>query len=481
MNAPSAPARALAAGRLDWVGRVFGVLGVLALGLILGHQYVYPNKRVIPVLAALIVFGIAWRIDMIAGLGLLVVALPFPRGTVFGNTNLALILILLVIWLLRFTQGQSAAARRTPVDLPVAGLLIAYIVSFNNVTSAENLAQAFATFEILVGSMLMFYMIVSNLRRAEDLERIHIFQLISALTVFLLAVYEVGNPGAPFIRGWIQVGAIPRSELNLHGVRVGSSFNDFELLSEYCALTLLLVAFRLVRASSVTRKFFYGALGLLNSFVLFATVTRGAIISLTVGLLYLAFLLRRRIRFVPIVLIAALAIGLFFGMDFFVSTYTRSGSLVERLSETKLVGGWMPESRAGAWENGWARVMVHPIIGQGPYYADIPGYAWTWPHNGYLYIANLVGLVGLGFFLWIILGLWRTTQPMVDDLAHGDYAQAFLVIARVQLLVFLVDQMKIDFARNSIYSCQVWLMFACFAAAAQIARATPRSPQEAPA
>ena len=43
----------------------------------------------------------------IPGLGVLVMTLPYPRGTAFGNTNLALILILLVIWLLRVTQRQS--------------------------------------------------------------------------------------------------------------------------------------------------------------------------------------------------------------------------------------------------------------------------------------------------------------------------------------------------------------------------------------
>jgi O-antigen ligase len=480
MSTQLAPARVLAPRRPDWVGRVLAVLGLTGLGLLLGHQYLYPNKRVISVLAAVVVFGIAWRMNMIAGLGLLVTALPFPRGTVFGNTNLALILLLLVIWLLRFTQGQSPSARRTAIDLPVAGLFIAYVVSFNNITRAANLAPALANFQLFVACLLMFYMIVSNLRRPEDLERVHVFQLISALTVYLLAVYEVNNPGAPFIRGWIQVGAAPRSEINLHLMRVGSSFGDFELLSEYCALNLLLVVFRLVRASSVARKVLYGALGLLNSFVLFATVTRGAIVSLAVGLLYLAFLLRKRIRFVPLVLIAALVIGLFFGMNFFVSTYTRSGSLLARLSETRLVGGWMPESRAGTWQTAWDRILVHPIIGQGPYYAEMPGYAWTWPHNGYLYIANLVGLVGLGFFLWIVGGLWRTTRPMVDDLAHGNYAQAFLVIARVQLLVFLVDQVKIDYLRNSVYAFQVWLWFACFAAASHIAR-TPQAQRVAPA
>src|SRR5262245_31527053 len=114
-------------------GRLLNVLLVVAGGVLLGQQYVHPNKRVLPVLVGLIASGLAWRVGMVAGLGVLMVALPFPRGTVFGNTNLALILILLVIWLLRITQRQSPPPRRSPFDVPIVGLLIMYVLSFYNV------------------------------------------------------------------------------------------------------------------------------------------------------------------------------------------------------------------------------------------------------------------------------------------------------------------------------------------------------------
>ena len=75
----------------------------------LGQQYLAPNKRVIPVIAAVVLFGLAWRTDMATAIGLLLVALPFPRYTTFGNTNLAFVLLLLVIWLLRVTSGSQPA------------------------------------------------------------------------------------------------------------------------------------------------------------------------------------------------------------------------------------------------------------------------------------------------------------------------------------------------------------------------------------
>ena len=39
--------------------------------------------------------GVAWRLDIVSGVGVMILALPFPRGTTFGSTNFALILLLM--------------------------------------------------------------------------------------------------------------------------------------------------------------------------------------------------------------------------------------------------------------------------------------------------------------------------------------------------------------------------------------------------
>ena len=132
MSATSAPANPLPRTR-RWPGRLLAAAVVVTAGWLLGQQYVTPNKRVVPVMAGLLISGLAWRVGMAAGLGVLVLTLPYPRGTTFGNTNLALILVLLIIWLLRITQRQSPLPRRTPVDIPIVGLLIMYMLSFYNV------------------------------------------------------------------------------------------------------------------------------------------------------------------------------------------------------------------------------------------------------------------------------------------------------------------------------------------------------------
>ena len=119
-------------GLLDRLGPV---LLTIAVGIVLGRQFIMPDKRMIAVIVATILFGLVWRMDMVAGLGVLAIALPFPRFTVFGSTSLAFVALIAVLWLLRVSVGQSARPRRSPLDVPVLALFVAYVISFYNITT----------------------------------------------------------------------------------------------------------------------------------------------------------------------------------------------------------------------------------------------------------------------------------------------------------------------------------------------------------
>jgi O-antigen ligase len=465
----------------DPIMRVLGALAVVAVGVVLGLQYVTPDKRVLNVLAALVVFGIAWRLDMVTGLCLLVVLLPYPRGTVFGSTDLAFILLLVIIWLLRIGQRQSQPPRPTPVDAPLGAWLVCWVISFYNVTTMDGLSQALPNMVQFVACLLLFYLIVNNVRTGRDLKRLHLFQAISILTICLIAVYELNHPGGALVRGWIDFQGTTGDELNRHNVRVGGPFFDFELFSEFCALCIPLVAFMIVRTRAVyARGALFGLLGLLV-FTLFAAVTRGAIISLGVSAVYLVFLLRRRVRIVPLTLVGGSAVATFFLANFVVSQFTRSGNLIARLGQTEFVG-LVPDDRVGAWLDGWNRFLEHPIIGHGPYYGAMTGaHVWTWPHNGYLFVANYVGALGLACFVWLLIRLLQLSYPADADLSGPSYARSFLVIAHMQIVLFMVDQMKIDYLRNGIYQFEVWVMFGSLVAAYQVARSERHDARPRPA
>src|SRR4029077_466393 len=216
-------------------------------------QYWMPNKRVIPVMVVLLVFGVAWRLSMAAAINVLVFLLPYPKGTVFGNTTLAFILIVFVIWLLRISLRMSPPPRSSPLTLPIFGLILWYILSFYNVRDAYALERAAQHFELFLGCVLMYYMIINSVRTQKDLERLHTTQMIVALGVFLTAAWEARHAGQILIPDLLDFSGTSGHDFNTHDVRVGASFRDYELLSEYCGIYFLLSIFLWLRAKSATR------------------------------------------------------------------------------------------------------------------------------------------------------------------------------------------------------------------------------------
>jgi len=452
---------------------LFGAVLLVVVGVVLGLQYVQPDKRMLAVLAAVVVAGIAWRLDIASGVGLLVLAIPYPRSTVFGSTNIALILLLAILWLLRVSQGVVERPRRNLIDMWMLGLLGAFILSFYNVANAVHLQHALNNFVVIVSAMVLYTLIVNNIRSSDDLRRLHVFQAISMTSICLMAVYELNHPGGVLIPGWIDFRMSHGDALDTRNIRVGGAFFDFELLSEYCATSMVVAIFLLMRARSGAHRVLTGGLVLLLAFVQFATVTRGGMVSLMVGLLYLAWILRKRLSFVSVTITGAVAASLFLAMNFYVAHFTRSGDLLARLTglDTVQFENGMPMDRAPIWSQAFERMMEHPILGHGPYYAVERGLGyWYWPHNGYLYIGNLIGFLGLAIYLGMLVTLWRASRPEVRDPDDPDYATAFLPFAHAQLLVFIVDQTKIDALRNQIYTFQLFVLIAIVATTAQLAR-----------
>ena len=176
-----------------WLDRIFQIVLILGLGVLIGQQYMNPDKRVIQAAAAAIVVGVAWRLDMVSAIGVLILMLPFPRGTTFGNTNLAFILMLLVIYLLRLSQREVPRPERSPTDGPVLAFLLIVIVSFYTVPSMRYLGFALQQFQLFIGTLLLFFLVQQNVRSVKDLQRLHFFHCLVVLLLGLIAIWELSH------------------------------------------------------------------------------------------------------------------------------------------------------------------------------------------------------------------------------------------------------------------------------------------------
>ena len=465
------------AGERDWVLTILSVAGVVGLGVLIGQQYLQPDKRVIQLAVAIVLFGVTWRLDLVAGLGVLLFALPFPRGTVFGSTTFAFVLLLTVIWLLRYTQREAPGPSRTPFDAPIAAFVIAYVISFYNVV---DFGKAFLMSNLFVACLLMFYLMVTNVRSTGQLRRFHLFQTAATSVIYLFCLWEIIFPGHTLIPGWIDLREISDASIAQGTYRIGGPWRDFELLSEFAALNVIFFLFQILQARSTTRRVLFGAMLLFSLVVEFATVTRGGMTALAVGVLYMLWLCRRRLNIVPLTIaggVLAIVIGV---LTTVLHKFTVLGDLFARFGATKLVNG-MPDSRAEVWPQAWERMMQHPLIGHGPYFDATHGLVlWFWPHDLPLFIGNCFGFLGLAMFVWLMVTFWNRGRPRTDRLDDPDYLEAFLLCARVQLFIFFVDEIKIEYLRNIVYQFQPWVLFSSMAAASMIRqRATAPVPEPA--
>jgi O-antigen ligase len=310
-------------------------------------------------------------------------------------------------------------------------------------------------------------MVVNIVQTTDHARKLLLVQAVSCVLICAIAVYEQSHPGGVIVPGWIEFTGT--MEVRGEGVRVGSTFLDYELLAEYCALNLVLQLFMWVRATSQSRRVAVTLLMALTLFVLFATVTRGALVALGVGLLYLGWLSRKRLNFPTLVIGVAAVVAVIGTADWAVSTFTRSKSVLQRLEKTEFVGV-VPESRVGAWEYAIRNISEHPIIGHGPFYSTESGVvARYWTHNVYLYYASIVGVVGLAAFLWFLWRLWWANARRAPSMGSGSYIAGFSLTTRVVLLVFIVDQLKIDYLRNERYSFFIWFLLGLIAAVSRVA------------
>jgi hypothetical protein len=88
---------------------------------------------------------------------------------------------------------------------------------------------------------------------------------------------------------------------------------------------------------------------------------------------------------------------------------------------------------------------------------------------------HMLGIVGLAAFLWLLWRLWRETGRAGPHLGHPAYTSSLLLALRAMLILFAVDEIKIDYLRNPTYSYWVWMFFGLIVVAGRIAK------QEAPA
>ena len=457
------------------------LLFVAGAGALLGSQIVSPAKRVIEAVAGVLLTYVIWSSPAINALWILLVIYPFPFAIVIGHSTFVFVIVVFLVYLVRVSAKLATFRLDRRFNLPIAFFVMSYAVSFYNM-SLEPYTLRFGLVHTgnVLASILLFYMIINFVDTEERLEKTMRVMMIAAAAVIAFTVLEMLFPGRTLIPGWLYTKH--KAQLVMKGVRVGGPFKDYELVAEFFAMNAPIIFFMMSRARRLLTRSIYAFLLVADIAMLFSTITRGAFISLLIGLVYMAWVCRRDLNFVRLTALVSGFVALILVIDFLVARYTISGSLFGRMLATTFESGLVPENRAASWSGAVTRGFEHPIIGHGPGWDFTKGLGTElWPHNAYLFYFNITGLFGLLAFLFVLWRLWRASAlAFGSSVTRSSYPEALLLILNVSFVIFIVDQIKIDYPRNDIYMYFVWIFFGLIAAASGVVHSKRARPKPGP-
>ena len=454
------------------------VATALVVALLLGSQILHPNGRVIKALAGVLLFVAAYRAEPFWSLCFIAIMFLFPFEITLGSSTMIFVLLTTMIYLARLTLNRVPPLKGTPVDAGIGLLAGVYVLSFYNISNAYVLHRALFNMFGIATSFTLFYLIANFVRTEQQLRTfVNVLGVSIALASFV-GLFELFFPGRALIPHYILSGQLEVAKLIQKGYRVGGPLRDYELFGEFMAMNFFLALFISRQARTPNLRFFATLLAVICVFMMLTSVTRGAAVSFLVGVIYLLWSIRRKLKFRDLVSILLASTFFYLAMEFVVTNFTRSGSVMKRLLGTRFVG-LIPDSRAGGWGPALQRALEHPFIGHGPFYdlgksESLTGhglYVWIWPHNQYLYYLHTVGFLGLAAFLFIALRLlFLSVRERAPHLSDGSYPRALMLTLSVMMVVFLVDQTKIDYLRNPIYQYYPWMIMGLIAATHRILR-----------
>jgi hypothetical protein len=454
------------------------IVFIAAAGALAGSQIAHPSKRILEALGGLILVYLIWNFSTLSALWLLLVIYPFPFAISLGNSTFVFVVIIFIIYLIRVSARTATIRFDRQFNLPILLMVMSYIISFYNFqVSPDVMRFGIVHTANFFAAILFFYMIVNFVDNEERLYRTLRISMVTVVLIMVFTLLEGLFPGRQLIPQWLYTQH--KAQLVMKGLRMEGPFHDFELNAEFCAINAPIILFLTIRARRLLTRSLFTFILVADIVMLFSTVTRGAFISLTVGMVYLAYVTRRDLNFPRLVVIAGAFVALAFIVDTLVAQYTVSGSLFGRMLETTFKNGVVPENRAAAWSGALSRGFERPFIGHGP------GWDFTktlgvelWPHNAYLYYFNITGLFGLSAFVFLLVRLVQASLSGVrSSIMHDSFPEALMKPLHVALVIFIIDQIKIDYLRNDIYMYFVWLLFGLIAATRNVIRSREVAPR----
>jgi O-antigen ligase len=362
-----------------------------------------------------------------------------------------IVVVLMLLWTAKVIVEKRIEIRIPPAALPLGTLVLVGLAQSIALTGSSGQTSSLSMdVEATRGAVaVIFFLFVSFLIAAnffvkpQRLRTLANFLIIFglALAVFALVQHFTWEGKLYWMRRVTSAGA-----------GTGGPFVNRNHFAGYMEMLIPIpLALALSRATRSETRVFYGFAAAIMSIAQAASLSRGGLVSLGAGLLFLTAIsawrsldgthperkssLSLRPAFLIVVMLAAIAAGVVWvGADF---------DILKRITHDPLTTA-LATDRQGIWGDTLTIFRAHPILGIGlgafetvyPIYGRGDGsFVIQFAHNDYLQVLSDGGIVGGAIALWFIIVIaramiqvTRSDDPFLRALGLGSAAGVFALL-----------------------------------------------------
>jgi len=443
-------------------------LGVVGAYLIT-NVLLDPTKRNIEVLAGLIFLGFVLVAHPFKALLFTVVTLFFPASTTVGTTSTLLIFAVsgLVMMKSRLLHIPSPFVKKD-ADAAIAAFLLTVVLSlYKQDLGYPKLISGLMTG--FVSGVLLYYLVIQLARSRQTFFRLVAVFEVMAIIMGILAILQALFPQKQFLPAFFSFSKeiATLEDIRKGEVRASATFSGYEIFAEFCVMSLLLQYFLFRRARTVNQKLFWVTGCVIMLMALFGTGTRAGILVLVAGLFYAIATSGLAVPRKDLLKLAFVGFALFYLALPFIGGYT--SMMMERLSTLGSKDSSV-QSREVVMQQALAAIPESPLLGHGIYTpaGTFRGGVSQNIHSLYVTLAYKFGLPNLFIFVWLASILFRTSWRWSRDPTVPRDLREFMFALNVALVIFLLDEVKIEFVRSAQTMHMVFFFFALIGALEQV-------------
>lgn len=426
----------------------------------------------------LVLFLVTYFASLRKIIAVFAVVIPFQFiASRYGSINMVAVYMIFFALLLR------SVIKSTPFLTAIFFIFISYLLSLFSAPK-ELWADHFFYIVTVASDFLLFYITYNIVIRYPDVK---FFLRILIVMDFLCVAYSI----LLYIVGFDKLALFGVDEWMLtqnleEKKRLMGAFQAAGVNAAFYASQVLILIYAAFFTEKGWVKYFCYFLAIVNFGLIVASGSRGSFLTLIGSCFLLLYFFRSALGYIRTMKIVVIGISCFFAISIYVVTQTNFNVMFERLASTEVNESGVPDTRQIGFKLTLERIGEAIVVGHGPeidvyeqFRRHIPGYRplGFYPHNLALFLIYSIGFIGLVSYLFFFGALFFKLFKARKN-KHKDRAIQYIpTLGIIFMIMFFVDQLKIEFLRFSLsdYQHYIFFLLAMFVAFAKVATSGKKS------